>query len=74
MGIHVTVLEKHLEKTVLLETLPVATTISQQIENPLSAFICSESLMHCGQNMFGFKTKGKGSRLFGDLRILFIAT
>ena len=38
INIHVTVLEKHLEKTLLLETFPVAMAVSQQTDNLVSAF------------------------------------
>lgn len=36
--------------------------------------LCSESLMHLGENLLGFRTKGEELRSFGDLGTSFIAT
>lgn len=43
-NIPVTVLEKYLEKTLLLETLPVAMAISQKTDNLVSAFTSALNL------------------------------
>lgn len=43
-------------------------------QSSLCLHLCSESLMHLGENLFGFGTQGKGLRLFGDLGTMFIAS
>lgn len=39
-------------------------------QTSLCLYLCPKSLMYLWENLFGFRTQGKGLRLFGDLRTL----